>query len=187
MKSTRLILLAAALAFPQSPVRAQQLSFGASGAYTSLNGDDYAGLNAGFGFDAQVRYHPSRSFSVGGGFQYTSHEVEGANESFRASGGFVDARYSFVLPSAPKVRPYLGGRFAIAHWSVPNLDASANGFAFGPVGGLLIQAGSMTRLDVGLAFLALNFGDAQVGGTEQPDTNTSGSALALRLGFVFGP
>jgi hypothetical protein len=168
-------------------LRAQQFSFAGSAVYASLNGDDYAGINAGVGLDLQLRYHAGRGFSVAGGFQYTSHGLEGIDESFGVRGYFADARYTFAPQSSPSVKPYIGGRFAVTHWSIAaaGTNATADGTALGPVGGLLIGLGPSTRLDVGLAFLAVRFGDTEFDGVAQPDSDTSGSTLALRLGVAF--
>ena len=186
MGALRLILVPVVLVCLQTPLLAQRASVAASGVYATLNGDDYARFDAGLGFDGQVRYQPRGPFSVGIGFQYSSHKIQQASESFHASGPFVDARYTFAIRSAPKVHPYLGGRFALIHWVVPNIEASANGQAYGPVGGLMIQVGNATRLDLGLAFLSLHIGDATSFGSTVPNSSTSGSALALRLGFDVG-
>ena len=188
MRSLRSLLLTSLLLCSAVALPAQGFSFSASGVYAALNGDDYAGINAGLGADLQVRYHTRGGFSAASGYQYTSHGVEGASENFGVSGFFADARYTFTPPSTPKVRPYIGGRFAITHWgfSSGSLDASANGTAFGPVGGMLIRMGSSTQLDLGLAYMVLHFGDAKLGGTPQPGSDTSGSAVALRFGVVYG-
>ena len=186
MGSPRLVLVSVSLVCLQTPLLAQRASVAASGAYVALNGDDYAQLDAGIGFDAQARYQSRVPFSVGIGFQYSSHRIGSTDDSFHASGPFADARYTFAIRSAPKVHPYLGGRFALIHWAVPGIEASANGQAYGPVGGLMIQVGNATQLDLGLAFLSLHIGDAKSFGTIIPDSGTSGSALALRLGFDVG-
>ena len=188
MRSLRSILAVPLLLCSSVALSAQGFSISASGVYAALNGDDYTGINSGLGVDLQVRYHTLGGFSVASGYQYTSHGVEGASENFGVSGFFADARYTFTPQSTPKVRPYIGGRLAITHWGISSggADASANGTAFGPVGGLFIRMGSSTQLDLGLAYMVLHFGDAKFGGTTQPGTNTSGSAMALRVGFVYG-
>jgi hypothetical protein len=189
MRPSRFILLAVMSIRGPAMLHAQNASVSAAGVYASLSGEDYAGINAGLGFDAQVRFRVSKGFSLGGGFQYTSHGVEGATEDFRVSGIFAEARYTFAPASTPKVRPYVGGRFAATHWSVAlgGSDGSANGTAFGPVAGLLLQLRGITHLDLGLAFLALHFGDAEIGGVPQANTNTSGSTMAFRAGLVIAP
>lgn len=178
-----IVLVCGSVALP-----AQKVSVGGSLAYATLNGDDYAGVNAGLGFDAQARYHISKAFSIGGGFQYTSHGIENQSADFHVTGFFADARYAFSPVSTPRVSPYLGARVAATHWSVSasGAEGSASGTALGPVGGLLIRIGTALQLDLGLAYLSLHFGDGKLNGTTQPNSSTSGSALAMRAGLLMG-
>ena len=189
MRSLRFILALGALCCIPALISAQSFSFGASGVYAALNGDDFAGINSGIGFDAQMRYHPKGKVSFGGGFQYTSHGIEGFSEHFSVTGFFIDPRYTFSLPASPKVSPYVGMRVAYAHWKVSSGGSSltANGTAFGPGGGLLVKLSPNASLDVGLLWLvSVHFGNADLDGSEQPDTKSSGSAMGLRAGFQFG-
>lgn len=169
---------------------AQNVTFSASGVYASVSGDDFAGVNAGLGVDGQLQFHVQGGFSLGGGYQYTSHGVDASEEKFHVTGFFAEARYTFAPKSTPKVKPYLGGRFAASQWNVSpaaGVDASAHGTAFGPVGGLLFQVASTAQIDLGIAFLALHFGDAKIGGTTQPSTSTNGSTMAFRVGLLVTP
>lgn len=188
MRFARVILPVVILVCRSAALSAQSVSVGGSLAYATLDGDDYTGINAGLGFDAHVRYQFSRSLSIGGGFQYTSHGVEGQTDDFHVRGFFADARYAFVSAATPKVMPYLGARFAATHWNISfaGSEGSASGTAFGPVGGLLVRMGTSTQLDIGLAFLSLHFGDGKLDGVTQPNSNTSGSTLAMRFGFLVG-
>lgn len=190
MRFARLLVPVLMLVGRSAALPAQGFSIGGSLAYATLDGSDYNGIDAGLGFDAQVRYQLSNAFSIGGGFQYTSHGVEGPTEdfAFHVRGFFADARYAFSPASIPKVIPYLGARFAGTHWtaSVAGSEGSANGTAIGPVGGLLIRVGTAMQLDVGVAYLALHFGDSKTDGVTQPNSSTSGSTLAMRFGFLVG-
>ena len=188
MRFARFVLPVVMLVCQSAALAGQRVSLGGSLAYATLDGSDYVGINAGLGFDAQVRYHFSRNLSIGGGGQYTSHGVEGQADDFHVRGFFADARYAFTPASTPKVMPYLGIRFAATHWNISfaGSEGSASGTAFGPVGGLLVRIGTSTQLDIGLAFLSLHFGDGKLDGVTQPNTGTSGSTLAVRFGFLVG-
>jgi hypothetical protein len=188
MRSYRLAALAVLLACGPTSLPAQSASFSAGGLYAALNGSDFDGINPGLGGELQFRYHTARGFSIGGGVQYTSHGLEGFSENFGVRAFFADARYAFAPPSSPSVKPYLGFRAALAHYGISSggTDITAYGTAFGPLGGLLIQLGSTTQLDVGLAWFSVNFGNFSVNGAEQADTKASGSALAVRAGVVVG-
>ncbi|MDQ3809598.1 MAG: hypothetical protein M3336_04840, partial [Chloroflexota bacterium] len=54
---------------------AQRLSVQASGLYAALFGAAYENLNAGPGFEAQLRFTPS-ALSLGVGYQYTDHDFQ---------------------------------------------------------------------------------------------------------------
>jgi len=188
MRSYRLAALTVCLACGPVSLPAQSFSFSAGGLYAALNGSDFDGINPGLGGDLQFRYHAAGGFSMGGGVQYTSHSIEGLGESFGVRAFFADARYTFQPPSSPSAMPYLGVRVALAHYGVSSggTDLTANGTAFGPVGGLFIRLGSATQLDVGMAWFSVRFGNFSVNGSEQADTKSSGSALAVRAAVVVG-
>jgi hypothetical protein len=167
---------------------AQGFSFSGAGLYAALNGSDFEGINAGLGGDLQFRYQATRGVSIGGGFQYTSHGIEGFSENFGVRAFFVDGRYAFEQAAASSVTPYLGVRVALAHYGVSSggNELAANGTAFGPIGGLLVRLTPTAQLDIGMAWFAVHFGNAEINGSQQPDSKSSGSALALRAGVVFG-
>ncbi len=167
---------------------AQSFSFSGSGLYATLNGSDFAGINAGLGVDLQLRYHAKGGVSVGGGFQYTSHGIDGFSEKYGVSAFFGEVRYAFERAASPSLTPYLGARIALAHYGISSggSELKANGTAFGPTGGLLVRLNPTTQLDVGVAWFSIHFGDAELDGSTQPDTKSSGSALALRVGVAFG-
>jgi hypothetical protein len=188
MRSYRVAAAALLLACGPVLLPAQSFSFAGGGVYASLSGSDFDGINGGLGGDLQFRYHAKRGVSIGGGIQYTSHGIEGFSETFGVRAFFVDGRYAFEQAAASSVTPYLGVRFALTHYSVSSGGStlSANGTAFGPTGGLLVRLTPTTQLDLGVAWFSVHFGDAEIDGTPQADSKSSGSALALRAGVAFG-
>lgn len=188
MRSYRPAVVTLLLVSAPLVLRAQSLSFSGSGLYATLNGTDFSGINGGLGVDAQLRYHPRGGFSVGAGFQYSSHGLEGFSESFGVRAFFAEGRYAFVSASSPSLTPYLGVRFGLAHYGISSGGStlSANGTAIGPTGGLLVRLSPTAQFDVGLGWFAVSFGDADLDGTTQADTESSGSAMALRAGVVLG-
>lgn len=188
MQSYRVVAVTAFLACVPVSLPAQGFSFGASGMYAALNGADFNGVNAGLGGDLQFRYHAARGFSIGAGVQYTSHGVDGFSENYGVRAFFADARYAFERPSSPSVTPYLGARVGLAHLGISSggTDLTANGTALGPAGGMLIRLTPTTQLDVGIVWFAVHFGNYSLNGSEQANTDTNGSALALRAGVTIG-
>lgn len=188
MRSYRLAVVTAFLACGPVLLHAQSFSFSGAGLYATLSGSDFDGIDAGLGGELQFRYHAATGFSIGGGLQYTSHGVDGISENFGVRGFFADVRYAFQNQSSSSITPYLGARAVLTHYSISSsgTDVTASGTAFGPTGGILIRLAPTTQLDVGIAWFSVHFGDAEVNGTAQPDTDSSGSSLALRAGVVIG-
>jgi hypothetical protein len=188
MRSYRVAAAALFLACGPALLPAQGFSFSGGGVYAALNGSDFDGINAGLGVDAQVRYHTRGGVSVGAGVQYTSHGIDGLDPNFGVRAFFADLRYSFEKASSPSITPYVAARAALAHYGISSggNSATANGSAFGPAGGMLIQLGRTAKLDVGIVWYSVHFGNFSANGVEQADTKSSGSALALRAGVVFG-
>ena len=188
MRSYR--VAAAALLFACGPVvlPAQSFSFGGGGVYASLSGSDFDGIGSGLGVDVLFRYHARGGISIGGGVQYTSHDIDGVDPNFGVRAFFADVRYAFETANSSSITPYIGARAALAHYGVSQggTSVSGNGTAFGPAGGMLIRLAPTTQLDAGIVWYSIHFGNASVNGAEQAGTKSSGSALTLRAGVVFG-
>lgn len=186
MKRLHLALAAAVLAAPV--VGAAQtrpaLSIGVAGLYASLSGDDFQGTNAGMGLDAQFRV-AFTAFSIGGGFQFTSHDVDGADNNLGVRGIFLEPRYQFA--GSPALTPYVMGRVSLNKESLEDQgdDFEAGGTAFGAGGGLLVRATPSLRVDIGVSLHSVSFGDVEINGVEVPNSDASGSALVVRVGVLF--
>lgn len=149
------LAVSAALAQAQS---AQTWSL--QGSWLLANVDLGGSLVAGAGLEAQLRFTPRSVFSIGGGFQATSHESAG--EKLTLTGVFFEPRLAVDIGS-DRVAPYVAGRF-VALSQTADLrgasDASSNGFGVGGGGGLLIRWTRTINVDLGVAFVRQSFGDA---------------------------
>jgi hypothetical protein len=121
---------------------------------------------SGIGVEAQFRYTPAAAWSVGVGFQYTTHPSGG--DTINISGVFLEPRYTIDVGSN-RVAPYVAGRIAFLHESLtlesfPSSDFSSGGFAIGAGAGLLIRASRIVNIDIGAAFVNQSFSDASAGG-----------------------
>lgn len=172
---------------------AQRLSVQGSGLFINLFGDAFEGAEAGYGFEGQVRYTPS-AFSIGAGFQWTSHGVEGADDRAKLVGGFIEPRYVFSTASEA-LFPYLSGRFYLVRLTNENTDAqirtTATGLAANGGGGVLIRMGPRVNVDLGATFGYSRFSDFEfenlaTGVVGTSDISNTGSNLVLRAGFTFG-
>lgn len=154
--------------------------------YASVSGDDFEGTDAGMGFDAQARL-AFGGFSIGAGYQRTSHDIEGLEESASVSSFFVEPRLALPMGMS-RVSPYLMGRIGRVSNSLEEsgIEAEANGWSYGAGAGLNIAAASRVALNVSAFYNGLSFGDYEVDGSEISDSNSSGGSFVLRAGLSVG-
>ena len=133
---------------------AQRLSVQGSGLGIKLFGDAFPGAEVGYGFEAQVRYTPG-SVSLGAGFQYSSHGVEGVDTRATLIGAFFEPRYVFSTSSS-SLFPYLSGRFYVERLKSDNdaaqIRTTATGLAANGGGGVLVRVASRINVDLGATF-----------------------------------
>jgi hypothetical protein len=196
MPIRRLFLLAGAwvlmLPLGLQAQSAQRFSLQGSGLLLNLIGDSFEGTDMGYGFEAQVRYTPS-AWSLGVGFQYTSHGVEGIDDRATLIGGFFEPRYVFSTSSS-SLFPYLSGRFYAVQYSSENTAAevrtTSTGLAANGGGGVLIRLGGRMNADLGATFGYFSFGEFTFEnldtGIEGTGEGNNGSNLVARLGLTFG-
>jgi hypothetical protein len=193
MPALRLLLAfvaASALSRGLEAQSAQAISFQGSGLLNGVFGDVFTGLQDGLGAEAQIRYTPS-ALSVGAGFQYTNHELEGRSEDVRLYGGFIEPRYR-VHAGSNVVAPYVSARFSLLEvgFSGGDLSLSSNFIQVNGGGGVLVRLGSRVNLDVGATYGYNRLGDgmltSEVSGSSVPVDSSSGSNLVVRLGLAVG-
>ena len=196
MRSSRTLLLAMVLwvLMPASLLAqsAQRLSVQGSGLWLKLLGDNFEGTDAGYGFEAQVRYTPS-AFSIGAGFQWTSHGVDGSPDRATLVGGFVEPRYVFSTASS-SLFPYLSGRFYAVRFrsenSANNTRTTSTGLAANGGGGVLVRITPRVNVDLGATFGYFKFNEftfENLGtGIEGTGEGNNGSNVVGRVGLTFG-
>lgn len=187
--ATVLLVVSPSALHPQS---AQRLSVQGSGLYLELLGDSFEGTDAGYGFEAQVRYTPS-AFSFGAGFQYTSHAVQGAADRATLVGGFFEPRYVFSTSSS-FLFPYLSGRFYAVRFTSENtatqIRTTSTGLAANGGGGVLLRLGARANIDLGATFGYFRFSEFKfenlATGLEGTGEGNNGSNVVVRAGLTFG-
>ena len=128
-------------ATPAAGQTAQRFSAQASALFVTLSGDAYESLKNGPGFEAQIRFNPG-AFSVGGGFQFSNHDIDDEaigtpiDGSVKLYGAFFEPRYVIATQST-MFAPYLSGRLAYLRQSldVEGAEGKANGFQINGGGG----------------------------------------------------
>src|SRR6478736_1585782 len=89
----------------------QRVAVQVSGLYAELFGKTYEGLGGGLGFEAQLRYTPG-AFSIGAGYQRTTHHDDAAGGDVHLSGGFLEPRY-VIATSSRSFIPYVSARVSL--------------------------------------------------------------------------
>ena len=169
---------------------AQPFSLQASGLVNGVFGDVFTGLQDGIGGEAQFRYTPG-ALSVGAGFQFTIHELEGRMENARLYGGFIEPRYR-IHAGSNVVAPYVSARFSVLKvgFSEGDLSLSSTFMQLNGGGGLLTRLGSRLNLDLGATYGYNRLGNgtltSESRGTAVPVESSSGSNVVLRLGLAVG-
>lgn len=189
------VLAMAAIAAPISAQSAQRFSAQGSLLYVAPSGDAYEGLEAGAGFEAQLRYTPS-AFSIGAGYQQSSHDVfidEFGNRTAKIAGVFVEPRYVIDVGSS-SYAPYVAARLAKLTQSAEleeyDVKVSASGTQMNLGGGVLVRLASRVNLDLGLTYGTIDFDDGEI--TWQGEkvvvegTGGKGNNLVLRIGATIG-
>lgn len=172
-----LSLLALALfVVPLQAQTAQRFSLQFSGLnarLTAIQSDDAA---FGQGGEIQLRFNPS-AFSIGLGFQTTTHSIENVDITFE--GFFLEPRYVIAVGSE-RFALYLSAR---AMTLTPTLEVSGvgsvegdSGSAIAGGGGLLVSLGSRVNLDLG-ATAGKEFYDGRA---------ADGATIVTRLGLAIG-
>lgn len=169
---------------------AQPFSLQASGLVNGVFGVVFTGLQDGIGGEAQFRYTPG-ALSVGAGFQFTIHELEGRPENARLYGGFIEPRYR-IHAGSNVVAPYVSARLSLLKvgFSGGDLALSSTFIQLNGGGGLLVRLGSRLNLDLGATFGYNRLGNGTLtsksSGTAVPVESSSGSNVIIRLGLAIG-
>jgi hypothetical protein len=182
-----LLVIAAIVRGDLEAQSAQALSLQVSGLYNGVFGNVFTGLQDGLGGEVQIRYTPG-ALSVGAGFQYTGHDLEGRPIDAQLYGGFVEPRYRIYAGSSV-VAPYVSVRFSVLKIGFSDSLSVSSGFLqLNGGGGLLYRLGPRFNLDLGATYgynRLLNGTLRQDGRPPRP-TSGSGANIIVRLGVAVG-
>jgi hypothetical protein len=185
--TVRIAALLAAMAFLPATVSAQsaqQFSLQVSGLGALPFGGGLSNVEAGYGWEAQLRINPS-AFSLGAGVEQTLHEVSNSSREIAFLGGFLEPRYVVDIGSDNMVL-YLSVRAAVSQitLSVPGFESTGTGYTLNGGGGLLFPLGERINLDVGatVGYKDLGILDLPTGTF---DLGTGSNAVA-RVGLAIG-
>lgn len=145
---------------------------------------------SGPGFEIQLRYTPRSVWSLGGGFETSSHTRGG--ESLVVSEWLLEPRYTIDVGS-DRLAPYIATRVALLQETstlftnaFQTAEFHSGGVAFAGGGGLLVRTSPRVNLDLGLAFDVQSFADAQSGAATATFSTFKGWVARLGAGVGFG-
>jgi hypothetical protein len=166
----------------------QPFSLQASALVVTPSGSAFEGTNAGIGVELQLRKNISE-WSIGGGVQYSRHDLDGISDPLSLTGVFFEPRYVVNIKSE-RMAPYLSGRLAAFRQSVTSdgVSSTANGAQLNGGGGILISATPRVNIDLGVTFGYLKFGDFtnRFEGQTVKVPGGSGTNIVLRAGLAIG-
>ena len=172
---------------------AQHFSAQGSGLYVTLGGDAYENLKNGPGFEGQLRFNPG-ALSIGGGFQFSSHDVDDptGDAGIRLYGAFLEPRF-VIATQSPRLAPYVSGRLAYLRQSLrlEGFDGTANGLQFNGGGGVIVRLATNINVDLGATLGYIDFGAATLteegtGFETKTEDTDSGTNWVFRIGLAFG-
>ncbi|MDH3205365.1 MAG: hypothetical protein OEO79_02065 [Gemmatimonadota bacterium] len=169
---------------------AQQFSLQVSALGAIPFGGGLENVDAGAGWEAQLRINPS-AFSIGAGVEQTFHSVPStSNRDITFLGGFVEPRYVVDIGS-DNVVLYLSARAALSQIKLQqgSFESTGTGYTLNGGGGLLFPLGARVNLDVGATMGYKDLGVVDIptggGGTATFDLGT-GANVVGRVGLAIG-
>ena len=179
-----LLAVIALLPAAASAQSAQQFSLQVSGLAAVPFGGGLANVEAGYGWEAQLRINPS-AFSIGAGAEQTFHSVRDTQRDITFLGGFIEPRYVIDIGRDNMVL-YLSARAAVSQitLSVGTFESTGTGYTLNGGGGLLFPLGERVNLDVGATVGYKDLGILDLP-TETVDLGT-GSNTVVRVGLAIG-
>ncbi len=122
-------------------------------------GDELDGVNSGFGGEIQLGMDGSAGLGLGAGLGFTSHDLEGADESMSHWSIFAEPRYTFSA-TRPGAHPYLAGRIAYTVFDPESGSGllSEKGWSFGGGAGVVFPAFGPMMIDLWTRISVLSVG-----------------------------
>jgi len=120
-------------------------------------GDELDGLNSGLGGELQFGVDGDSGLGLGAGMGFTSHGLEGSDESMSHWSIFAEPRYTFNA-ARPGAHPYVAGRGAYTKFSPESGSGllSETGWSFGGGVGVAFPVSGSTMLDVWVRIMAIS-------------------------------
>ncbi|MEE8487808.1 MAG: outer membrane beta-barrel protein [Gemmatimonadota bacterium] len=113
--------------------------------------------NSGFGGELQFGVDGKSGLGLGAGVGFTSHGLEGADESMSHWSIFAEPRYTFNA-ARPGAHPYVAGRIAYTKFDPESGSGllSETGWSFGGGGGVVFPASAALMIDLWTRIMVVN-------------------------------
>ena len=120
-------------------------------------GDELDAVNSGFGVELQFGADGKNGLGIGAGVGFTTHDLEGADESMSHWSIFTEPRYT-VNAARPGAHPYVAARVAYTVFDPESGSGllSETGWSFGAGGGVVFPASGFLMIDLWGRFLIVN-------------------------------
>jgi len=154
---------------------------------TTAGGDDFGGVDTGFGGEFTARYLLPTGLSLGLGLGVSSHDVSGFRNDLRFVSLLGEIRYE-VDAGPPALRPFLGARAGYRGWGIDvpinglSVSASADGGAVGGFAGFEAPIGPALSVEAAVHGGLMRFGDASAAGFTGTDTSLDGHFARIQVG-----
>lgn len=165
---------------------AQQHHLSVGAGWYNPAGDDFRETDSGPGLDIVVRFAAGERLYLAFGGQWNSNGVDFSDDDWNVVAIFVEP--SLVLATGTVVEPFIAARVGWLRQSItaPSGRRRGTGVGFGGFVGLRIPLASRLSVEVAAPFYGVSFGDVEVDGVEQPDSDSSGRVFGVRLAMNFG-
>jgi len=126
-------------------------------ALSAPSGSELDGVNSGFGGELQFGVDGESGLGLGAGVGFTSHGLEGSDESMSHWSIFAEPRYTFSA-ARPGAHPYVAGRVAYTKFNPESGSGllSETGWSFGGGVGVVFPVSGSSMLDVWVRIMAIS-------------------------------
>jgi len=182
-----LFVVALLVAFP-AVASAQSIGLSGTAGYYIPMGDDFEFVENSLGFDARLFATFTGGLELGVGVARISTEVgdEGVSVDYPSWQLYVEPRFNLNMPLMP-IKPFIGARAGWIQQSSEVLghETKASGFTFGGIAGGNITLAPSLALELSVLFEHQSFGNIEIDGEEEPDSEATGQMIGLRAGLRF--
>lgn len=181
-------LLAAPAVGAQTARTRPQFSAEAGIVRATVDGDEFEGVDPGIGFDLQGRAG-FNVFSLGVGFQLTSHDNDQVPQDIAVSVWYLEPRVAIRVPYA--FAPYATARLGRTRQSIETevfgepWDLEATGWMYSGGLGVELPVGSPLRFNLSASYARFYLDEAELNGETVENSDGSGSSVILRVGVSF--